>query len=128
MKKILVLALATIMLVTALAACGGGGSSGGGTINVWSFTDEIPNAILRYKEMNPDFAYDINVTVIATDGGGYQQALDQALQAGGADAPHIFTAESAFVLKYSQVDAAHLALPYSELFGQDVGPMIRQLK
>ena len=124
MRKIFALVLATIMLVTVLAACGGGGSEAGGTINVWSFTDEIPNAILRYKEMNPDFAYDINVTVIATDGGGYQQALDQALQAGGSDAPHIFTAESAFVLKYSQVDAAHLALPYSELFGQDVGPMI----
>ena len=96
----------------------------GGTINVWSFTDEIPNAVLRYREMNPDFPYDINVTVIATDGGGYQQALDQALIAGGNDAPDIFTAESAFVLKYSQVDAAHLVLPYTELFGQDVGPMI----
>ena len=125
MKKRLALILAVIMLVTVLAACAEGGSSQeGGTINVWSFTDEIPNAILRYKEMNPGFAYDINVTVIATDGGGYQQALDQALQAGGSDAPHIFTAEAAFVLKYSQVDAAHMALPYSELFGKDVGPMI----
>jgi len=125
MKKIFALLLAALMLVTVLAACDGGGSGkAGGTINVWSFTDEIPNAILRYKEMNPDFAYDINVTVIATDGGGYQQALDQALQAGGADAPHLFTAEAAFVLKYSQVDAAHLALPYSELFGEPVAPLI----
>jgi len=126
MKKIFALILATIMLVTVLAACAPGATpaSGGGTINVWSFTDEIPNAILRYKEMNPDFQYEINVTVIGTDGGGYQQALDQALLHGGADAPHIFTAESAFVLKYSQVDVAHLALPYSELFGEPVGPMI----
>jgi len=126
MKKVFAMILAAIMLVTVLAACGGsdGSSGAGGTINVWSFTDEIPNAVLRYKEMNPDFAYEINVTVIATDGGGYQQALDQALQAGGANAPHIFTAEAAFVLKYSQVDAAHLALPYTELFGEPVTPMI----
>jgi len=153
MKKFFALLLAVIMLVTVLAACGGDTSTPppatndtppattddtpdapppavddtpreGGTINVWSFTPEIPNAFLRYREMNPDFPYDINVTVVPTDGGGYQQALDQALIAGGADAPDIFTAEAAFVLKYSQVDAAHLALPYSELFGQDVGPMI----
>jgi len=152
MKKIFALLLAVIMLVTVLAACGGGDTApppaqgeappaatndtpdappavddtprAGGTINVWSFTDEIPNAFLRFREMNPDFPYDINVTVVATDGGGYQQALDQALIAGGSDAPDIFTAESAFVLKYSQYDAAHLAMPFSELLGQDVAPMI----
>jgi len=151
MKKIFALLMAVIMLVTVLAACGGGGTTttptqdappattdtpdapppavddtprAGGTINIWSFTDEIPKAAQRFREMNPDFPYDINVTVIPTDGGGYQQSLDQALLHGGADAPHIYTAEASFVLKYSQVDAAHLALPYSELLGQDVAPMI----
>jgi len=148
MKKILALLLATIMLVAVLAACGGSGPAtpppaqadpppadtgddaappppvddaprAGGTINVWSFTDEIPNAVEIYRELHPDFPYDINPTIIATDGGGYQQALDQALLAGGADAPDIFTAEAAFVLKYTQADLAHFALPYSELFGED---------
>ena len=154
MRKFLAILLAAIMLVTVLAACGpsetappAGGQTdappadtgtadpapppavddtprAGGTINVWSFTDEIPNAFLRFREMNPDFPYDINVTVIATDGGGYQQALDQALIAGGSDAPDIYTAEAAFVLKYSQVDAAHLAMPFSELLGEPVEPKI----
>lgn len=97
---------------------------GGGTINVWAFTDEIPNAIMRFRELNPDFPYDINVTEIGTDGGGYQDALTLALAAGGSDAPDIFTAEAAFVLMYSQADMSPFALPYSELFGRDVGPMI----
>jgi hypothetical protein len=148
MKRILAILLAVIMCVAVLAACndpdpappgpngGGGGDGGGGgggdappagggkTINVWSFTDEIPDAIVRFKELNPGFDYEINITVIATDGGGYQQALDAALLAGGSDAPDIFTAESAFVLKYTQADVAHFALPYSDLFGRDVMPMI----
>jgi len=93
MKKIFALIMAVIMLVTVLAACGGGGTTApatqgqapaattddstdtaapavddtpreGGTINIWSFTDEIPKAAQRFREMNPDFPYDINVTVI----------------------------------------------------------------
>jgi len=76
----------------------------------------VPNAIERFKELNPDFPYDINVTVVPTDGGGYQQQLDQALLAGGSGAPDIFTAEAAFVLKYTKFDLAHMALPYDDLF------------
>ncbi|MCL2426678.1 MAG: extracellular solute-binding protein [Oscillospiraceae bacterium] len=139
MKKILALLLAVVMLTVVLAACaeeGGAGTdapatddngaavSEGGVINVWSFTNEIPNAIQRFIDLNPDFPYTINVTEIGTDGGGYQDALTLALTAGGADAPDIFTAESAFVLMYSQGDMSSFALPYTELFGRDVGPMI----
>jgi len=113
MKKLIAILLATMLCVSLLAACGGGSK---GTINVWSFTEEVPNAILRFKELNPDFPYDINVTVVPTDGGGYQQQLDQALIGGGADAPDIFTAESAFVLKYTQADFADQAMPYDTLF------------
>jgi len=142
-KRTFAILLAAIMLVTVLAACGGGGGSGDagtgggtgggdpvapgetvGTINVWSFTVEVPEAVERFKEMNPDFPYDIRVTVIPTDGGGYQEALDQALLAGGADAPDIFTAESGFVLKYTQVDLAHIALPYDDLFDNKAMDMV----
>jgi len=121
MKKILALVIVAIMLTTLLVGCGGGDSN---TINVWSFTDEVPNAILRFQEMNPDFDYEIVVTVIGTDGGGYQEALNAALLGGGADAPDIFTAEAAFVLNYSQYELAGFALPYSELFGEPVAPLI----
>ena len=84
----------------------------GGTINLWSFTDEIPNAVKRYKEMNPDFPYDVNVTIIATTEGAYQPALDMALANGEVD---IFAAEAAFVLKYTTGDASGYAMPYKDL-------------
>jgi len=128
MKKLIAVLLAALLCVALVAACGGdgtgnsgsgsgsGSADAGGTINVWSFTVEVPNAVERFKELNPDFPYDIRVTVVPTDGGGYQEALDQALLAGGADAPDIFTAEAAFVLKYTQADLAHIALPYDDLF------------
>lgn len=66
-------------------------------INVWAFTDEVPGMIEKYKELHPDFDYDINTTIIATTDGAYQPALDQALASGGADAPDIYCAEAAFV-------------------------------
>ncbi|MCL2356798.1 MAG: extracellular solute-binding protein [Defluviitaleaceae bacterium] len=86
-------------------------------INVWSFTDEIPNMILRYKEMNPEFAERFLVvpTVVATDGGGYQIALDAALAGGGADAPDLFAAEAAFVVRYTQGDMSSHAMTFSAL-------------
>ena len=95
------------------------------TINLWSFTDEVPNMVELYKELNPDFAerYYVNVTIIATTDGLYEPALDQALMGGGADAPDIFTAESAFVLKYTQGDMSEFAMPYADL-GIDVDNLI----
>lgn len=71
-------------------------------LNVWSFTDEVPKMLEKYKELHPDFPYEIKTTIIATTDGAYQPALDQALAGGGADAPDLYTAESAFVLKYAQ--------------------------
>lgn len=96
-------------------------NSGKTVLNVWSFTDEVPSMIEKYLEMNPEFGekYAINTTIIATTDGAYQPALDQALTSGGKDAPDIYCAEAAFVLKYAQGDAAHFAAPYSDL-GIDV--------
>ncbi len=99
------------------AGAKGDSSSGGknGTINVYAFTDEVPKMIDKFVEAHPDFGYDINSTIIATTDGAYQPALDQALAAGGADAPDIYCAEAAFVLKYTQGDAASYAAPYEDL-------------
>lgn len=104
-----------------------GASSGGGSnvINVWAFTDEVPGMIEKYKELHPDFAYDINTTIIATTDGAYQPALDQALAAGGADAPDIYCAEAAFVLKYTQGSASQYAMPYEDL-GIDVEAALKE--
>ncbi len=93
-------------------------------INVWSFTDEVPKMIEKYKEAHPDFDYEINTTIIATTDGAYQPALDQALVGGGSNAPDIYTAEAAFVLKYTQGDAAQFAAPYKDL-GIDVSSALK---
>lgn len=95
------------------------------TINLWSFTDEVPKMLDKYKEIYPDFPYEIKTTIIATTDGAYQPALDQALAAGGADAPDIFCAEAAFVLKYTQGDAARYAAPYKNL-GIDVDNLLKE--
>ena len=94
-------------------------------INLWSFTDEVPKMLEKYKELHPEFDYEIKTTIIATTDGAYQPALDQALIAGGADAPDIYCAESAFVLKYTQGDAAQYAATYKDL-GIDVDTLLKQ--
>jgi hypothetical protein len=40
--------------------------SGPKVINVWSFTDEVPKMLEKYKELHPDFDYEIKTTIIAT--------------------------------------------------------------
>jgi len=118
MKKLvsLLLSLILVLSVATFAAA----EPAKTVLNVWSFTNEVPNMIKRYLELNPDFAakYEIKETIIATTDGAYQPALDQALM-GGADAPDIYTAEAAFVLKYTQGDAQAFAAPYKDL-GIDV--------
>jgi hypothetical protein len=98
---------------------------GSKVINLWSFTDEVPNMLEKYKELNPDFDYEINTTIIATTDGAYQPALDQALMSGGSNAPDIYAAEAAFVLKYTQGDASSFAAPYKSL-GIDVDAKLKE--
>ena len=148
MKKLLASLLCASMVVSLLVGCGGNGGSttpdtpateeggaeadtpatpaadsGSGdaskTINHWAFTDEVPGMVDKFLEENPDFGYEVKTTIIATTDGAYQPALDQALASGGADAPDIYCAEAAFVLKYSQGDASQYAAPYEDL-GIDV--------
>jgi hypothetical protein len=114
-KKIVATIVLLMLTVTMSFARGDGEDAGPKVINLWSFTDEVPKMMDKYKELNPDFDYEINVTIIATTDGAYQPALDQALVGGGADAPDIFTAESAFVLKYTQGDMYQHAAPYESL-------------
>jgi hypothetical protein len=68
-------------------------------LNVYTFTNEVDKMLAKYKSAHPDFPYEIKTTMIATTDGLYQPALDAALAAGGADAPDLYCAESAFVLK-----------------------------
>lgn len=97
------------------------------TLNVWAFTDEVPGMVEKYMSLNPDFAakYEMKPTIIPTTDGNYQPALDQALNAGGDDAPDIYAAEAAFVLKYTQGAASQYAAPYKDL-GIDIDAKIKE--
>ena len=116
-KKVSALLLAAVMLLS-LAACGGGSGSGSGdggsggssasgktVLNLWAFTDEVPKMVDKFLASRPDFAekYEVKTTVIATTDGAYQPALDQALAGGGSDAPDMYCAEAAFVMKLSLI-------------------------
>ncbi len=150
MKKLIASALCACLLATMVVGCGGNtgdavstkasteestaeekkepadtSQESKGVINVWSFTDEVPGMIEKYKEAHPDFGYEINTTIIATTDGAYQPALDQALSAGGKDAPDIYCAEAAFILKYSKGDASSYATPYKDL-GIDIDAAIKE--
>ncbi len=104
----------------------GGKSDGKQTINLWSFTDEVPKMVDKYKSLHPEFAdkYDVKVTIVPTTDGAYQPALDKALTGGGADAPDMYCAEAAFVLKYTQGEMSSYAAPYKDL-GIDVDNEIK---
>lgn len=123
-KKALAFIMAS-MMVFGLAGCNNSSSSKKKVINLYAFTDEVPNMMKKFKELHPDFEYEINPTIIATTEGAYQPALDQALSSGGKDAPDIYCAESAFIIKYSQGDASSYALPYEDL-GINVNDKIKE--
>lgn len=139
-KKLFSVLLCASMIVTLFAGCGGGGQettgdaagtevasgttdSGKEKLRVMSFTDEVPNMIQKYIDTHPDFPYELETVIVATTDGLYQPALDQALAAGGDEAPDIYCAEAAFILKYAQGDASGYAAPYADL-GIDVDAAI----
>ncbi|MCL2199871.1 MAG: hypothetical protein FWB80_13210 [Defluviitaleaceae bacterium] len=96
-------------------------------IIIYGWNDELSTAMERYKEMHPDFLFTFRPVTHFTDwDGSYEIGLNAALLAGGADAPHVFFVEQAFVVNYTQYYFAHHALPYSELLGGDVHPFIER--
>ena len=150
-RKLLSVLLTVAMTATLLVGCGGSDApaaapaatdapaaeaeaeapaaeaapSGDNVINLWAFTDEVPGMVDKFLEAHPDFGYEVNSTIIATTDGAYQPALDQALAAGGAEAPDIYCAEAAFILKYSQGDASGFAAAYEDL-GIDVAAKTKE--
>lgn len=109
-KKLLAGLLAVAMVATMFAGCGKKEEK---VINVMSFTDEIPKMIQAYLDAHPELGYTMNETIVATTNGEYQPALDEMLK--GDDAPDIYGLEAAFVLKYTQGDAAGFAATYDDL-------------
>ena len=119
MKKRMVMAgVAAAMAVSAL-----GTAASAESVKIMSFTDEVPKMLERYVETHPDcgfeFSLEDDATIVPTTDGAYQPALDQKLLSDSDDAPDIYTAEAAFVLKYTQGEMADCAASYADL-GIDV--------
>lgn len=110
-KKLLAGLLAVAMVATMFAGCGKKEEEK--VINVMSFTDEIPNMVQKYLDMHPELGYTMKETIVATTNQEYQPALDEMLK--GDDAPDLYGLEAAFVLKYTQGDAAGFAATYDDL-------------
>jgi hypothetical protein len=108
MKKILSV-MCGLAVATSLFAAK---AKGPVTLNVWSFTDEVPGMIEKYIKTHPDCGFDQKVTIIATTNQEYEPALIPALQNGEVD---IYAAEAAFVLKYTKGDMSDYAAPYKDL-------------
>lgn len=85
-------------------------------ISVWGYADDTRLIVDKFLELHPDFDYDIYVTQIATDNGGYRMALDSALVEGDVD---VYFVESSFASKYTQGSMSSYACPYEDL-GIDV--------
>ncbi len=94
-------------------------------INVFCASDEVYRIIMRYKELNPDFPYEIKPYRFATADGDFYVALDESLAAGGSQIPDIYCAESGHVMKYTHGDMARYAMPYRDL-GIDVDNLVKE--
>ena len=126
MKRLIATVLCGLMLVGTMTGCGSEAKQDGPkVINVFSFTDEVPKMVQKYLDTHPELGYTMKETIIATTDGAYQPALDEALKAGGENAPDIYMAEAAFVLKYCQGDAAGYAAAYKDL-GIDIDKALKE--
>jgi hypothetical protein len=90
-------------------------SSESKVINVWTFTDEIDKGVRRYKEMHPEFDWELNIIPVSSADGAYELAIEQAFLNGGDAAPDLYVADSVFVLKYTQGSWSDYAAPYEDL-------------
>ena len=91
--------------------------TGSEKINLWSYSDEVPNMVRQYIKLNPEFGekYTVECMVFPTDDGLYQNELDKALAAGGDNAPDIYVAEQAFIIKYTKGSMSKFAATYNDL-------------
>ena len=120
-KKLVAALLAVAMVATMFAGCGKKKE----TIKIMAFTDEVPKMVQKYLDMHPDLPYELDTTIVATTDGLYQPALDEMLK--GKEAPDIYALEAAFVLKYTQGDAAEFAATYDDL-GIDTAAKLKEAK
>jgi len=94
-------------------------------INIWCYGDDVPKAIEKFKELHPDFGYEIKTNDLINVCESYQVMLDDGLAAGGSDAPDIYSVESAYANKYTQGEKYQYAADYKDL-GIDVDTLLKE--
>ncbi|HEX2946497.1 MAG TPA: ABC transporter substrate-binding protein [Clostridia bacterium] len=94
-------------------------------INVWSYTHELTGIIEKFKELHPNFGYEIKLTDLSNSDISMQTLLDKALAAGGTDMPDIYAVESAYTVKYTKGEASKYAAAYIDL-GIDIDKLLRE--
>ena len=94
-------------------------------INVFCASDEVYRIIMRYKELNPDFPYEIKPYSFATADVDFHVALNESLEAGGSRMPDIYCIGSGHVMEYIHGDMAMYATPYRDL-GIDVESLAKE--
>ena len=112
LKKIVALLLVLVMVV-ALAACGA--KTEAKVFNLYAWNEEFIGFLKAYYAVEkngewylPDGTTKINFIITPSDGGAYQQKLDEALanqaSASAADKVDLFLAESDYITKYADSD------------------------
>ena len=120
-KKLLAALLSVAMIATMFAGCG---KKEDKVIKLMAFTDEVGKMVQLYLDNHPDLGYKLDETIVATTDGAYQPALDEMLKSEDS-APDLYALEAAFVLKYTQGDAAGFAATYDDL-GIDTSAKLKE--
>ncbi len=92
-------------------------------INVFSTANELTVLVKKYKELHPDFPYEIRACLPSSLDGAYHITLDSLLAAGGEMIPYIYSVEDLNVPRYSKGSSAKYAVPYKEL-GIDIDRLL----
>lgn len=94
-------------------------------INVWSNSEYMSGILDKFKELHPDFNYEINLTDLSFSDVDYPGVLDQALAAGGPEAPDLYSVEAPDVMRYTQGDAYSYAADYKAL-GMEIDTLLAE--
>jgi hypothetical protein len=95
-------------------------------IKVWSKNgNEMPEVINKFRELHPDFEYDIEVTDYSGYEGNFHKTLENALAEGGPDAPDIYCIEAYDIMNYTQGELYPYAADYKDL-GIDVDSLLKE--
>jgi multiple sugar transport system substrate-binding protein len=101
MRKSIIIILSLLMVASMLlSGCGPKKVEFKGTLNVWSFTNEIRTMAIAFEGLHPDV--DVVYTMIPMTNGEYQTKVKAA--AGTADSPDVVALEAAFVKEWVESD------------------------